>query len=679
MSSPRANSSPLDIPGSSDHRDNDLEITVTTDHDQTTYVASLSPGQRAEVDFGSLPADEHVQVAVRSGNISFRLGTTPENKGTSSFLGSSIPVPSTSILPLQPELRLVPSDGSQGHEVSLNVSDEIGMPHPADSSVSASTLRNRRKRERKRLAKQRKRAAAQRDIESALPTERDSLLRVSDEIINSEPLTDDEPTEEQQGWCAWACSGAASFTKTLGGGAYYVVTHPISVGLSVLTAAPPALNSLAMPSGESPEKIGPEWWAAMSTLVKTHSIVNSASSLGINAIMNAFFLPTAWDKFKNSITHTFDSPREFFDNVFSILFGVGGALAAAAIAYSAFLWLPAGAISASVPAVISFVVTLASRYIGVKNVFKRIHHLFNDDAKAQADFAEALEHIKEDYLEEIQSEFDKIIERLFAHRDADTPLTNADYEQIADELTDVLTRLADAHPDLIKDKTTLEYITKYTGMLFDITFALTLVGVPSYLTFMQKGFDGVNTLAKFAGNDLSGINIWLKRLIGVIPGLASAMLYADSGTKIRTTLTQLACHLYENPKQIPAALAVLGANGFAASGPQNVAAGVLANPDNIIGLTKDTALGSTFVILNAISGGGAVNANASLTKAFLSTNPDAVHVSEKDLAKHLGKVSDTLVSHRVADKFKVFMNKVNHEPDRDAVRAELDHTNSVFI
>ncbi|MBX3708843.1 MAG: hypothetical protein KIT56_10140 [Gammaproteobacteria bacterium] len=469
-------------------------------------------------------------------------------------------------------------------------------------------------------------------------------------FLSEDPLPSVE--EKKSSWSTWIGNGLVRAGKSTGNGLLYVVKHPVILLTSFITAAPPALNALANPSGQGPEEISIEWWNKMSDWVRAHSILNGSASLSINAIMNAFFLPAAWGKFKTNIAHTFDSPRDFIDNTFSIVFGIGGAMAASAIAYNAFLWL--GYISASSAAFISFSVILASRYVGVRNVLKRIYNLFNEDAAAQADFADAINHIDEAYLEEIQKKFDEIIVELFADRDHDAPLTEKDFEVIADQFVTVLQELAAAHPDLIKNKTTLEYLSKYAGVIFDFSVAITLICIPSYLTFMQKGFDGVNTLAQFGKTDLDVLDPWFKRLIGLIPGLASSMLYADSATRLRTTIVELAQHLYENPKHIPFAFLTLAANGFAASGPQNVAAGVLNNKANIIGIHPKDILGTTFIVTNAL-GGSIVNVNTSLNKAFMSTNKDAKHVTERDLAKHLSKVNDYLVSPATANKFKLFV------------------------
>lgn len=461
-----------------------------------------------------------------------------------------------------------------------------------------------------------------------------SFTRPENVDIESGERTRLLPSKEshpKQGWLAWAASGA------------------LNIATAIITAAPSALNALAAPSGQGPDKLSPEWWDDMSDGKRAHSIFNASSSLAVNAIMNALFLPTAWGKFKISIMHMLDGPREFIDNLLSIVLGLGGAAAAAAICYNAFLWLPGGQLSALIPAGISFLVTLASRYIGVKNVFKRLHNIVSKDAGTQKKFADALEHIDEKYLNEIQVEFNNaVISKLFQYHNAAQFMTEDEYEQVTQNLSQILSSLANQHPDLIKDKATSEYVAHYAGILFDLGFSALAIAAPAYLTFTQKGYDGVNTLKELiTDTNLDSLDIWTKRLIGLDPGLASAMLYGSSGMDFRSILVDLAKHLYQHPKDIAYALLLLVANGFATSGMQNVAAGIIANSDNIIAMPNDDQLGTAFVVLNAL-GGGVVNTNATVKKAFFSSSSDPAHLTLQDVAKHLGNVNDHLVSHATA-------------------------------
>lgn len=528
------------------------------------------------------------------------------------------------------------------------------------------------------------------------------------------------PRQARQGWCAWIGTGVYNYTvKPVVNTALYAWHHPFIAGAAAVTAATPALTALANPAGITPDKLGADWWNNMNTLKRLHSLTNCGSSFTINAIMNAAFLTSFWDELVKSIGKTFDSTGDFLDNGLSIVFAAGGAIAQAAIAYNAFLWLPAGVATASVPALISFSITLASRYLGVKGIFRQLHHMFNEDAKTQAEFADALDHIDESYLEQLHHEFNNLVASLPERRDtrrteiqaellkssdqlpdkkrkelekelnaiADgAPVTKDEFEYIEKEIARSMTNLIQDHPDLIKDKTCLEYLGKYSFTFFKLSFAFFLIGAPYFLTFMQKGFDGVNTLSKFAGNDLVTMNAWVRRLIGFIPGLASGMMAFNQATQVWDTLVLFLKHLYAKPGDIPFAIPVTAAIGFAASSPQNVALGVLKNPDNITGFHNGNTAGTTYEVLNALAGGGVVNGNISIKRAFLSEKPTPGTLQQpggtvqyEDMLNHVRNVDGNLVHHSTAHRFRLFLKNVPGSQVSEAEKADMQRNKSFVV
>jgi len=531
---------------------------------------------------------------------------------------------------------------------------------------------------------------------------------------------------KKQGWCSWAGSGIGHYTyrytvAPVINGAIYAKEHPYVSATAVLTAVTPAVNALAMVAKISPAMLGKEWWNNMSNLERAHSLANCVSSFSINAIMNALFLTTAWDEFKKNISHTFDGVPEFIDSVLPLLLAIGGAIAQAAIAYNSFLFLPAGVVTAAAPSFISFMVTLASRYIGVKNIFKQIHNIFNEDAKTQAEFADALDHIDEKYLNELQHEYSKIITSIPELRKTaretfptefrrkltekrgyvegepltskeqqeldealkefadDAPISNKEYEYIENQISEILTQMLAKHPDLVKDKTTREYLTKYGLTFFKVSFAFTLVAAPYFLTFMQKGYDGVATIARFAGSDIHSISAWLKRLIGLAPGLASGALAFNSATQLPETVVNFIKHLYHTPSDIPFAIPIVVADGFSAAGPQNVALGVVQNKDNVTGFHDGKSLAQVFVDLNA-GAGAIINGNAAIKKAFLSGKPNPKTVQLTDVKAHVRNVDSHLVHHDTTDSFRDFLGNLKqrkHITVADAV--DMRRNESTFF
>lgn len=763
MSLPRFNSGNSQLSGSyhadsplntDNQQTDDVSIIITTPEETKTYSANLDGDSDAKLDFGQLPS-KPMTLEVHARGLTFKLSTSPCFQDTNSYEVDL--VQGEDILSMldnleQGNLEQRPTKLSLGHpSSSLPIKDSIDVVLPINE-----TMKDAHSKSSLRLAR----------LKALYPDKYANIQSVyhdKDALLDDVDLDSDgvapSYAEDDNSWCTWACSAISQSCQAVANNVVFAVKNPLQTAKSLsiaaiagVTAAPSALNALAMPSGESPDKIGPEWWDKMSDLLKSLSVINAASSLGINFLMNKLFIPTAWNKIIST------TRKEIPENLFAMLFGLGGAVAAGAIAYNAFLWMPMGYATASVPAFISFVVTLASRYIGVKNVFKRIHNWFSDDAKAQVKFADELEHIDEKYLNEIQNRFTAILENMYetceiyssdvepgpdnlrslqitantayvkfqdkiyyvnklskectalncvngsihdlpacspktrplsakelkkildvtGHDRFSQPLTAGEFEYILEKLTSVLSDMADVHPDLIKNPTTCEYVKKYADMIFDFSFAVALIGYPAGLTFMQKGFDGVNTITKFAGGDINNINPWYKRLIGAIPGLASGMLYADSGSKFRSTVSELACYAYENPKDIPYVLIAVAANGFSATGPYNVATGVISNKDNIVGVAKDTSYAVLFNALNGV-GGFVVNGTSSLYKAFLSTNKDAAHVQLQDVIKHASKVNDNLVSHRTAKRFKLFQDKLEQKSVSEPEDDLLIRAQSTFI
>ncbi len=434
-----------------------------------------------------------------------------------------------------------------------------------------------------------------------------------------------------------------SITQSIGNAVYKTTATGIVYSLAASTAAPTALNALAAPSGKNPGELGPAWWHDMSNMTRAHSVANGVSSFLINIIMNALFLPTAWKKFRTSIVHIFDSIEEFLDNSFSMILALGGALAAAAIAYNAFLWLPLGALLAIIPAGIAFTITIAQRYVGVKSIFRRVRNLFNKDASTQLELADVLQHIDKQYLEDIEARFQETLTTLLAGRDGTKPLTEIEFERLLVQLSSIVSEMQERHPDLIQNKTTLEYITRYTGILFDMLFALLVIVPPSFLIYMQKGFDGIDKAKELiTGSPLPSMHVLLKCLIGLDPALVNAIFYGNAALEMRTTTVETAKYLYQNPRSIAFAIPLLIANGFSSGGMQSVATGVVKDEQNLFHLKAGTPA-ADIVIATMTAGGGVVNTNATLKKAFLSSPQPAAMVTVADMTKRAANTNDQVI------------------------------------
>lgn len=476
------------------------------------------------------------------------------------------------------------------------------------------------------------------------------------------------------------------------------IKQTFSSGAAFLTAIPPAMNAFANAMDVHPA----DSFAAFLTkdlAIQIFSTVNGVSSLTINTIMNAYYLPTALGRFLDNIMHSFDSPSAFFSNLTTMLFGFGGAIATSAISYEAFQWLPGATFSATIPTAMGFAMFVATRYVGVLNVFNRAYNLLNPDTQTQTQFGDEISRIKKDKLDNVRDNFFAVLDDLLKvelksdkDEDVNKAFTSEEMDLIADRLATVLNEIAALDPNLVEEKemSNAAYAAKYAGLIFDITFAIAC-GLPAYLTFMQKGFDGISVISKFAGYDFSRINPWLKPIAGVIPGLASGMLYFDSGSKFRGVLVELAQYIWESPKRILVAAPLLVANYLAAYGPENIAAGILKNKFNIIGMYNNTTLGSIFAKLNFV-GGLAVNGGSSINKVMtffaepekpltreniLSRKDDVLNVVSKHLQTNFDNISKPesearlhkfgVFSKTIAEKKNPAQLVVNEEPSHDTI------------
>lgn len=168
------------------------------------------------------------------------------------------------------------------------------------------------------------------------------------------------------------------------------------------------------------------------------------------------------------------------------------------------------------------------------------------------------------------------------------PFTAKDFELLYKNLAHALNRLeAQYQQAIFNKKTTAESIASYAGAIVDVIAAISLVAAPTWLIFMQKGYDGINSIAKFATHqtttDLDKLNIWEKRAVGVIPAFASGILYGIWTSDFRSVFMDTCSRLKANPTQIPMAALWLIANGFAASSMTYVGKGVVNSSSNILG------------------------------------------------------------------------------------------------
>lgn len=428
-----------------------------------------------------------------------------------------------------------------------------------------------------------------------------------------EERLDQPAVNTRPGWLGRIWGGI----KTVG---RFIAQNKLSTFLAFVTAAPNAINALAAPSGVNPANINSEWWAKLLPITKVYSIVSMASSFLINFIMHLLVLPLAWQKFRGAISDMRKGPWFAFKNGVALYFGSFGALAAGAIGYNSFLWLPYGKFTALPIAATNLLIHFATRFPSLIAVEDLAEGVLKGEISLQQHFAETLQHINHYELPLIEEQLQIIILRMEQNRALiGQPFDEDAYQKLTRKLSRRLTQLSQAHPDLIQKPVTHEYIIKYTGLLTCVTFALASA-TSGFMTFAQKGFDGVNILARLlANNPLDDMHPGFKALIGASPGFSTAIFYGKNSFDFPRIMTKLIKELYKKPIQIPAALGLLAANGFASASMNSVAQGVVNNPNNMFGLKLDTP-GILYITGTTIAGATA-NTNNSINKAFLSPAP----------------------------------------------------------
>jgi hypothetical protein len=210
---------------------------------------------------------------------------------------------------------------------------------------------------------------------------------------------------QEQSWGEWAAQGITNTAK-------YAWNNPLKAGLNVMgyaggaalagfSSLPTAGNALTSLLGKMSIAQYFKAFPSLSYLQQGLSIVNAISSWVVNTFLNIYFLSNAWNKIK--------SGKDWFINLAASPFALCAAIAMAAITYFSGLGLPLAYLTAGIPAAVTFVVSLASRYIGVRDIFKTIKNWFSEDARRQADFGDALNHINEKYHDKVENMIHEIL------------------------------------------------------------------------------------------------------------------------------------------------------------------------------------------------------------------------------------------------------------------------------
>lgn len=429
----------------------------------------------------------------------------------------------------------------------------------------------------------------------------------------------------------WVLTGTQRVAASAANTVLYAVKHPVTTVFAVTTATPSAMYALSSPL--SPRVIGKAWWDSLTAAQKAHATANGGSSLVINTLINFVFLPQAWATFVKTAPHTFDSPRQFAENATAMTLAGGAAVATGAIAVAAFSWLPAASVTAYIPASLSFISALASRYVGVTSLFTLIKNLFSDNLAAQKELLDIINHLDPESFERLQAEFRNIIDNVARHPLNDhagdsppnKPLTKGQFYEVTKQLAaklDIIiseAKAAGKHP--VRETTFMEQAQRYAGMAVDGGLGLVLA-VSAFLIHDQKGFEGIKLLGSLMGSKkLDALDSRLKFVLGIVPGIAPGMLYGVCAMELRAVLVHAAKEVYRHPGSLPLALVLTAATGFSATGMLNVANGIAANPDNIIGIGDKAGTYASLLRATAAAGAATTNGKPTFEISFKPAPP----------------------------------------------------------
>lgn len=446
--------------------------------------------------------------------------------------------------------------------------------------------------------------------------------------------------------------------------------HPIASTIGLLTSTQFAINALVAPSHKTPGDIGKTWWDTMSTGKQALSVTNASSSLWVNFPLNTGFIKDARAKLTASTRDIFKSPLSFAENLTAISLGVGGAVAAGTLAFNSVLFLVpmigtiGGYTIAGSLGGLGFLVTSASRYVGVKRVFQLVKNMFSHSMKVQQNAVDALNHANMDdhvILDNIEKSVKEHLSDLLAAevkaKQNQQPLSEADYEDLFTALVAKLEALNNAHPDnktFFNEKTYGEYAKHYASILVNITFALG-IGIPVGSVFMQKGYDGISMLAEKITHQTPSWDLWIKLLAAAPSGFSSGMMYAAAGADFaKLFFIDAPLYLYNNPASIPLGIVALTTNYFGSSSLENVAETVVNRSDGLLHFiygsehlsTSTQDILKSMVTYAAKAGGFIVNINPSL-RSFKNNFKDASNPTVDELIQHFKEGTHVLSDERV--------------------------------
>lgn len=151
----------------------------------------------------------------------------------------------------------------------------------------------------------------------------------------------------------------------------YIGNNWVFLLIGGLTAIPGAINAFCNPTGIDPKNL-----VTAVQLMSFEQLMSSLwsmwSNLAPNAVMNCEFFVNLKKDFKKVKDVWQSGIAGKLSIVAAVVTGVSAALAAGSIGYSAFLFLPAGEVTALIPAALNATITFISRFNGLLNLINQV-------------------------------------------------------------------------------------------------------------------------------------------------------------------------------------------------------------------------------------------------------------------------------------------------------------------
>ena len=209
------------------------------------------------------------------------------------------------------------------------------------------------------------------------------------------------------------------------------------------------------------------------------------------------------------------------------------------------------------------------------------------------------------------NESTKTLKEISAKLEKGVHLDDVDHERIFGELVKCLMKFdklpQDPNHPLYKSRHWSEYALYYTHTMAQITLGVIGGGVTAAI-FAQNGFNAINYVSQWTtGNNLSYLDVWTKRGMGIASGIGPGTLYAISiALSLQHYATTLPLYFWRNKSEFAplfCLLVTLITQYFASNSPRSIARNAVIQPNNILGVLASPSMQNTTETIMQVAGG----------------------------------------------------------------------------